>query len=97
MKANKLKQLTCILAGSLLLAGSIGLTGCINNNGDDGDNSRLGNNSYYMQPVKLNIINKEATAFSKIIITDKQNKEILNQSFACAAGATCPIDFKERL
>lgn len=97
MRANKLKQLTCILAGSLLLAGSIGLTGCINNNGDDGDNSRLGNNSYYMQPVKLNIINKEATAFSKIIITDKQNKEILNQSFACAAGATCPIDFKERL
>lgn len=97
MKTNKLKQLTCILAGSLLLAGSIGLTGCINNNGDDADNSRLGNNSYYMQPVKLNIINKEATEFSKIIITDKQNKEILNQSFACAAGATCPIDFKERL
>lgn len=96
MKTNKLKQLTYILASSLLLAGSISLTGCINN-GDDADNSRLGNNSYYMQPVKLNIINKEATAFSKIIITDKQNKEILNQSFACAAGATCPIDFKERL
>lgn len=82
---------------ALSLVGSVTLTACNSNNGDDADNSRLGNNSYYMQPVKLSIINKEAVAFSKIIITDKQNKEILNQSFACASGATCPIDFKERL
>lgn len=97
MKPNKLKQLSCVLVSSLMLAGSITLTGCINNSGDDGDNSRAGNNSYYVKPIKLSVVNTEQTTFTKIIITDKQNKEILNQSFSCALGATCPLDFNERL
>ncbi len=97
MRKGKLKQLSCILAGSLILAGSITLTGCNTNNGDDGDNSRLGNNSYFIQPVKLSIVNAEADSFTRVVITDKQNKEVLNESFNCASGATCPINFKERL
>lgn len=97
MKTSKLKQLSCVLVSSLILAGSITLTGCINNSGDDGDNSRAGNNSYYIKPIKLNIINAEQTVFTKIIVTDKQNKEILNQNFVCAPGATCPFAFNERL
>ncbi len=97
MKTNKLKQLSCVLVSSLILAGSITLTGCINNSGDDGDNSRAGNNSYYIKPIKLNIINAEQTVFTKIIVTDKQNKEILNQDFVCAPGGICPFAFNERL